>query len=243
MVLATANEPTATFHQRLFTIALFDGKRSPLASALAFAGQHHKASLMHLISPPSSDTQPGFQKIVTNPKTYELAADGILITSTRPVGIWSRDCPIVIIMDTVRGEAVVCHAGRPAMTPHQHLGNRNYTIVTAGIEALTSRGSLASTLSVYITGAICRRCFTHDLVKDVALLTPFTSRHAWAVDVETGALDLVGIIQAELVALKVLPDNITYDGLCTKEHEGLASKRNGDDPSKSNLVVVIPHHP
>jgi copper oxidase (laccase) domain-containing protein len=239
MVLATATDPTVTHHTAACTIATFDGKQAPLPSALAFASQH-QASIEHLVSPPNSATQSGFQQILTNPKSYELKADGILLVKKQTVGIWSRDCPIVVIMDAKRGEMVVCHAGRPAMTPHHHLANRNYTIITAAVYALTSRGSVQRDLSAYITGGICKDCFKHDIAKDAAILAPFKRRFPAAVSA-AGALDLVGIIVAELLMQGLGDHTIVHDRLCTKEHGRLASKRGGDGPSSSNLTLVIPN--
>ena len=240
MVLATANEPTVIHVTSACTLATFDGKHAPLPSALAFAGQQ-QSSIAHLVSPPNSDTQGGFQQILTNPKSYELKTDGVLLAKKQTVGIWSRDCPIVVIMDAIRGEVVVCHAGRPAMTPHHHLADRNYTIITAAVQALTSRGSLLRDLTAYITGGICKDCFKHDIVKDAAILAPFKRRFPVAVSA-TGGLDLIGIIVAELLMQGLGNHTIVHDRLCTKEHTGLASKRGGDGPTSSNLTVVIPNH-
>lgn len=239
MVLITAIEPTVTRSLKKLLIATFDGKNAPLPSALECASRH-QATLAHLIAPPSHAYHKNFRKLVTKPKQYAVEADGILITDERAVGIWSRDCPIVVITDDVRGETVVCHAGRPAMTPYQHLADRNYTIVKAALYALISRGSAPKHLSAYITGAICKKCFTHDLRKDAALIRPFAVNYSWAIDRETGGLDLVGIIMNQLLEGGIPEEAVAYDGRCTKEDPGLASKRNGDDSTKSNLTIVMP---
>lgn len=242
MVFATITEPTTTRPVGTVLVATFDGKNTPLPSALEFTSRH-QVNIANLISPPSGHDQTGFRKIVTNPKLYTVTADGVLFTDKRAIGIWSRDCPIVIITDKVRCETVVFHAGRPAMTPYQHLADRNYTIAKSALHVLTSRGSNVDDLSTYITGAICKKCFTHDIKKDVALLTPFADRNSWAIDPETGGLDLVGIIMSQLLQGGVPEGALAYDGRCTKEDPGLASKRNGDDATKNNLVVVLPYQP
>jgi copper oxidase (laccase) domain-containing protein len=239
MVHATTNNPTVAHHTQACIIATFDGKQAPLPSALAYA-RRHQAAIDYLVSPPNSDTQAGFQQILAHPKQYELKADGVLIAKSQTVGIWSRDCPIVVVMDTKRREAVVCHAGRPAMTPHHHLANRNYTIITAAVYALTSRGSLPRDLTAYITGGICKDCFGHNIEKDSLLLAPFKRRYPGAVS-DTGSLDLIGIIVAGLLEQGLGDDAITHDRLCTKHDDGLASKRGGNGPSQSNLVLVIPN--
>ena len=236
MPLTTAIEPTEVHRTSVFTIATFDGKSAPLSSALAFITQPHHA-LLHLVSPPSKRGDPGFQEVVTRTGSYNLSADGILVTKDCAVGMYSRDCPITFLMDSKRGEGVLLHCGRPALTPIQHLMNRHYTIITAGLSILKSRGSNVGDLSAYVTAGICGKCFVHDMKKDWSILEPFIQHYPESVDTETSGLDVTRVIITQLTNGGVTRKNIHHDGVCTQEHEGLASKRGGDQDS--NLTVAF----
>ncbi len=237
MPLTTAIEPTEVHRTTVFTIATFDGKSAPLSSALAFITQPHHA-FVHLVSPPSKHGDPGFQQVVTRNSYYNLSADGILVTKDCAVGMYSRDCPITFLMDSKRGEGILLHCGRPALTPTQRLMNRHYTIITAGLSILKSRGSNVADLSAYISAGICGTCFVHDMEKDRSLLEPFIQHYPESVDMETGGLDVLGVISTQLTDGGVALENIYHDGVCTKEHKGLASKRGGDQDSNLTIAFV-----
>ncbi len=236
MPIAIAVVPTLVHRTKVFTIATFDGKNAARASALQFAHERGHA-IKHFVSPPSRRGEAGFQEVITRPNAYNLSADGILVTKVNTASMYSRDCPITFIMDSRQNEGVLLHCGRPALTPVQHLVNRDYNIITAGLSILKSRGSNVKDLSAYITAGICGTCFVHDIEKDRSLLEPFIQHYPESVNIETGGLDLVRVITKQLTLVGLKKENIHHDGVCTKEHDGLASKRGGH--SDSNLVVAF----
>ncbi len=233
MPIAIAVDPTKVLRTEGFIIATFDGKNAALASAIAFTHQP-KHAIKHLVSPPSRRGELGFKEVVTNPRDYNISADGIVVTKNRAAAMYSRDCPITFLLDSTKKIGVLLHCGRPAMTPTQGESGRTHTIVTAGLETLKAYGSDVKDISAYITAGICAQCFTHNLETDQELLFPFMAYYPQFVNQKTGGLDLIGMITAQLVEAGVAKTNIHHDEMCTKEHEGLASKRGGD--SDSNLV-------
>lgn len=239
MAISQTTGPTVIKKLGSLLVATFDGKRAPVSTALAFADQH-QALIRHWIYPPAHAGQAGFQEIIVDPQQHELKSDGILITDKRAVGICSRDCPIVVIVDAERMEWVVCHAGRPAITPLPFgTGRYNHGIVSKAVGLLVSRGSQPHQLQAYITAGICKKCFVHHQTQDAHLLKPFAALYGWAFDRETGWFDIKRIIVSQLMNMRISGKNIHQDGLCTKEHEGLASNRAGDGPDKNNIVTVF----
>lgn len=237
MTLATAVHPTAVRHDGHFIIATFDGKKAALASSLLFAKEHGTV-LHHCVYPRNKTDQKGFQKVEMYPQGYEIETDGILVTKGHSAGMFSRDCAITAIMDNRRDEGVLLHCSRLALTPTQHLMDRNYTIITAGLAALTDRGSKLADLSVWITASICKKCFTHDLARDKALLAPFDEHHRLEINEKTVGLDLVGIIRTQLHNAGVTGE-MAWDGLCTNSDPGLASKRGHSPENASNLAFMF----
>ncbi len=236
MPLVTAVEPTMVKHLGNFTIATFDGKQTALTSALKYTRDHH-TDITYLVSPPSKQGEVGFQTVMMRPMVHKLTTDGILVASDQSAAMYSRDCPILFLCDQSRDYGLLLHCGRPAMTPVLSVLESWYNIISVGLSVMRSRGSHPSDLSAYITAGICGKCFTHDAQKDKSLLAPFRRNYGWAVDPETGGLNLIGIIENQLILSRIAADNISHDGLCTKEHPGLASKRGGD--TDSNLVVAF----
>ncbi len=238
MAISHTAVPTVTKKIGPLVVATFNGKNAPVTKALEFAAKH-EVLIRHWIYPPGNVGQAGFQEIITEYKQYEPRCDGILITDKRAVGIHSRDCPIVVIVDTEKMEWVICHAGRPAITPLQFgSGRHNHGIISKAVGLLLSRGSQPHNLQAYITAGICKKCFVHHRTQDAALLKPFFPEYKWAFDAETGWFDIKRIIHSQLTNMRISGNNISQDGLCTKEHAGLASHRGGDDPDKNNLVTV-----
>ena len=236
MPLATAVDPTKVYRTSIFTIATFDGKNAALASALQFANEQ-RHPIRHIVSPPSKRGEAGFQEVITRPGAYNLSTDGILVTKEHTAAMYSRDCAITFIMESKRNEGVLLHCGRPALTPVQHLMNRRHNIITAGLTTLTGQGSNPADLSAYITAGICGKCFVHNKEIDKQLLEPFLEAYPESVDLVTGGLDLIGVITKQLTLAGLRKENIHHDGVCTKSHPGLASKRGGD--SDSNLIVAF----
>lgn len=241
MPITDISEPTTQFNLGPVLIVTFDGKSAPLKSALEFA-HRHETQITNLLTPPSDATQAGFQEIIIDPKKYKISFDGILVTNKQTVGMWSRDCPIVTIVDTEKMEWVVCHAGRAAISPLLvNTGRYNHGIISKAVGLLLSRGSQPQHLQAYITAGICKKCFVHHPTRDAHLLRPFKSHYGWAFDAETGWLDIKRIIVSQLMNMRVSAKNTYQDNLCTKEHFGLASKRGGDGPDKNNLGLVLPY--
>lgn len=239
MTLAHISEPTFTFKLGPLLIATFDGKNNPRGSAEEFASCH-QTTLANLITPPGKADDGGFQQIVTDPRSFRTRFDGIHITKQQSVGMSSRDCPIVTIVDVEKMEWVVCHAGRPAISPLPFsTGRYNHGIINNAVGLLLGRGSLPHHLHAYITAGICKKCFVHHPTRDAHLLKPFFPEYRWAFDTKTGWLDLKRIIHSQLTNMRVSAKNIHLDGLCTKEHPGLASNRGGNGPDQSNLVTVF----
>ncbi len=227
-------KPT-TFNRSQFTISTY-GHVPIDADLSALTG----TPVRHIVMPPNGPGQAGFQSIATYPTKTKVAADGILITAGTVIGMYSADCPILVLMDERSGCGIAAHCGRPAMTKRQVLMKYDYNIITAALLALQREGSRPENLTAYITAGICQDCFTHDVRKpgDAELLRPFPKAH---IHEETGGLDLIGLIIAELVQAGVPARNISTDDRCTKEHPDLTSHRGGKPPGIANLVIADSH--
>lgn len=236
MPLAKKSKPEVVYTSSTSTIVTFGGTQQPLPSALAYVDDYG-ANIAHLVYPPSDPNHPGFRYIELLPNEYNLEVDGVLVTPGKAVGMYSRDCPIVFLMDTKRNEGLLLHCGRPAMSPSRYENDKSYTVITAALNTLISRGSAISDLIVVITAGICGPCFTHNLAKDHHLIRPFFEQFPYHVDLETGSIDIIGVITSQLVAAGIDREEIKHDGYCTKEHPRLTSKRGGD--MDSNLVVAF----
>jgi copper oxidase (laccase) domain-containing protein len=239
MALSNVFEPTAIHQIGPVSVATFDGKKAPLENSRKFASRH-ESEITTVVTPPGDATQAGFQEIQIDPQKYEISCDAVLVTKKQAVAIRSRDCPIVVIVDTEKLEWVICHAGRPAISPLPitHI-EHSHGIINEAVKLLLSRGSQTHHLQAYVTAGICKKCFVHHPVRDANLLNPFTAQFSWAFDDTTGWFDIKRIIVSQLMNMRISGKNIHQDGLCTKEHPGLASKRGGDGPDKNNLVLVF----
>ncbi len=228
--------PVATHHLAHGTVVTFGGNNHPLL-ALEATLARQRCRFRGLITPPANHDGPGFRKILASLSGARHAADGAYIGSGEGVAIQSRDCPIVVIHDSEAGHTVVCHAGRPALSP-ERFGPKGSpkNVLGPALGVLGELGCETSKLSVYITAAICPRCFVHEGKVGWPYVNPFHSTYPGTVQCKHGNLDLIEVIKMELERHGVPRTSVKHDGLCTKERSPRSSHRNGD--TINNVVLV-----
>lgn len=215
------------------TIVLYGGKYT---DPTPFAEQYthsRERKINYAIMPPSDKRGRGFQQVISEPTAGTIYADGLLLRCGETATIRSKDCAIVFLRNRKRGDGVLVHAGRSALTADAH--NRN--IIDKALFAV--RNTNDEELSAYIRGCICGRCFVHDMEKDWDMVEPFLNKYPGAVNRQTGGIDLPAIIVMQLRQAGIPPRNIDFDSLCTFEHTGLSSHRGKD--ATSNMVLVLNH--
>lgn len=207
-------------------------------------GSNYASTICH-VRAAADHTKSGFREIVTNlPREkcfHSVKADGALVV--RPdsaIVIRPADCPVVVLYEERYGLLVAVHAGRPAMTPTQCRGGyRN--VISNALDALvnyTKTRPSSLDLRVFISAAICGRCYQLDQARD--LLDPFLRYFdGVGVDEETGGLDLRAIIRYQLVTLGIPIDQIETDGICTYETPELASYRRSQTSDRNSVVAAL----
>ncbi len=217
-------------------IALFGGhaSSSPLQESLLWA-KTHNSELAHVVLPPSDAHGPGFQSVVKDSSDFCVFADGMEVPEKKAVAIASGDCPIVVAYNPDNHKLAIAHAGRAALTPTSCKACR-FNVIAPLLQKVAERGTDPSRVLIYVTAGICGHCFQHEQPEAQGLLTPFQEKYPRAIVGKYG-LDLFEVIRASCLERGVKAKNITHDGLCTKEHEQLASHRCGD--KRRNLTVVL----
>lgn len=200
-------------------------------------------SLSHVIMPPKDASQPGFQTIIVprlaehGPDVQVSSVDGMALDPGSLGMIQSKDCPILVLVNTCTGRTVFAHAGRPAMTSSLECGSCYYTVINPAVKNALSEGGVPDDLRAYIVAGICQDCFEHDGADADQHLEHFRTFHQEMLTGPRSCLDLIGVIHKELTAMHgIAPEHITHDGLCTRCDGRLASKRGGD--TDHNIVLV-----
>lgn len=229
--------PVATHTMKHCTVLTFGGQQAPfLALENYLVGIPHRHA-GHLI-PPAGAHETGFRKILRYPSGRDQVADGAYVGQYEAVSIQSRDCPIVVIHDEIEGHTVVCHAGRPALSPAK-FGQKDLprNVLVPALALLTEKGSHPEHLTAYITAGISGEHFVHDGPSGWGFIVPFHVNYPGSVLCKKRTLNLMTVIRLELERSGVRPEAIAHDGLCTKTDPRLSSYRNGD--RENNLVLVV----
>lgn len=219
------------FHPKLRVYTIGGKRGHPLSTALLLAKAN---GLVHqsVLRPSRSPQGRGFKCIVPLQANVTYG-DGVLVPSTGAVSVESKDCPIVVLYNYIRGRTVVCHAGRSALS-------RKYpsdtTVLDAAIQAVTDKPTDRQYTKAYVTAGICGHCFEHAGKDDEQYLAPFRKLHPGAIG-PRGQLSLRAIILAELQELGLMVENIAFDHACTREHPLLSSHRDCDEYPNHTLVL------
>ncbi len=217
-----------------FETALFGGlSSSPFDEAREWLRERNFA-LTYMVFPPSDKDGRGFQTVRQYSDDIAVHAEGMIVPKGAAVGIQSGDCSIVTAYNPVPDTLAITHAGRPALTPYDNICG--YNVVSALLNAVAPGGANCAEVRIYITAAICGKCFQHEKPDAQKLIAPFRDKFPSAI-VGGHGLDLVEVIRQGCIRRGVPAENIHHDGLCTKEHPSLASYCNGDN--ERNLTVVV----
>lgn len=215
------------------TVATFGGGLRAFEHALAYIKANGREADA-LISPPSGPQMSGFKEVRRMTSTFELVADGLIVRPERAVLIYSRDCPIVTFASRRNPTVIVCHAGRPALD--RTLGPAE-SVIDRALPLIESNRLFRHYVNVHIAAAICQSCFEHRGPGAEAHIKFFRQHFPETVRGIDGKLDLPRVVALQCQERGVPLENISHDGICTREHPALASHRNGDQ--RSNITVVL----
>lgn len=199
-----------------------------------------------VVIPPNVEGGKGFQTVQQSNFKEPVYADGAIIGSQRSaLTISSRDCPILVLMNTHTGKVSVTHVGRAAVTPPKGCSCCSFTVINPALKNILTDETRTTDIVGYISPGICASHFCHNSPDARRFIEPFLQYYGPEVfcNVERGELDLIKIIYRQLTKLGVPKENIIKDDRCTVSDKTLSSKRGFEAGKKCchghNEVYVV----